>query len=103
MLIEGNTIPVIKDFKDKGLSDGRAMIQVCAAIEPRCINWDLVLPGDNDEEKMNNAKYGISCARKLGAVIFCIWEDLVEVNPKQNLICYATLMDLQKKLADEKK
>jgi hypothetical protein len=64
------------------LSDGKAMIQVCAAIEPRCINWELVMEGANDDEKKNNAKYGISCSRKLGAVIFCIWEDLVEVNAK---------------------
>lgn len=92
----------IKDFKDKSLSDGKMMIQVCAAVEPRCINWDLVLEGTDDEQKKNNAKYAISCARKLGAVIFCIWEDLVAVNPKQNLIFFATMMDLQKKMASEK-
>lgn len=67
----------IKDFKDKSLSDGKMMIQIAAAIEPRCINWDLVLEGADEDQKKNNAKYAISCARKLGAVIFCIWEDLV--------------------------
>jgi len=53
------------------------MTHVCAAIEPRCVNWDLVLPGETDDDKCNNAKYAISCARKLGGVIFCVWEDLV--------------------------
>ena len=89
----------IKDFKDKSLSDGKMMIHVCSAIEPRCVNWDLVLEGTDDEQKKNNAKYAISCARKLGAVIFCIWEDLVAVNAKQNLIFFATMMDLQIKMA----
>ena len=92
-------VPEIKDFKDKSLSDGLMMIHCVAAIEPRCVNWDLVLKGENDEEKKNNAKYAISCARKLGAVIFCIWEDLVEVNSKQNLIFFATMMDLQAHMA----
>lgn len=78
------------------------MIHVTAAIEPRCVNWDLVLKGETDEEKTNNAKYAISCARKLGAVIFCVWEDLVEVNSKQNLIFFATMMDLQASLAAAK-
>jgi hypothetical protein len=32
----------IKDFKDKSLSNGKMMIQVCSAIEPRCVNWELV-------------------------------------------------------------
>lgn len=58
------------------------MIQICAAIEPRIVNWDLVLPGDTEEDQKNNAKYVISIARKLGAVIFCVWEDIVNVNPK---------------------
>merc|ERR1711865_15324 len=92
----------IKDFKDKSLSDGKMMIQICSAIEPRCINWDLVLEGADEEQKKNNAKYAISCARKLGAVIFCIWEDLVAVNAKQYLIFFATMMDLQVKMASEK-
>lgn len=72
----------IKDFKDKSLSDAKMMIHVCAAIEPRAVNWDLVTEGETDDDKMNNAKYAISVARKLGAVIFCVWEDILAVNPK---------------------
>lgn len=85
----------IKDFKDPSLADGKVMINVCAAIEPRCVNWDLVQEGNTDEEKMNNAKYAISVARKLGAVIFCIWEDITAVNSKQMLIFFATMMEIQ--------
>ena len=41
----------IKDLKDKSLSDGLMMIHIVAAIEPRCVNWDLVMKGETDEEK----------------------------------------------------
>jgi hypothetical protein len=40
------------------------------------------LPGETEDDLKNNAKYVISIARKLGAVIFCVWEDIVNVNPK---------------------
>lgn len=41
----------IKDFKDKSLSDGLMMLHTTAAIESRCVNWDLVMKGESDEEK----------------------------------------------------
>ena len=78
----GGKHPNIKDFKDGSLSDSKFMIHLCSAIEPRAVNWDLVMDGDSDDDKMNNAKYAISVARKLGAVIFCVWEDMVAVNAK---------------------
>jgi plastin-1 len=72
----------IKNFKDPSLANSKFLIHLTGALEPRAVNWDLVLPGDTDEDKANNAKYAISVARKLGAVIFCVWDDLVNVNPK---------------------
>jgi plastin-1 len=41
---------------------------------------------------LNNAKYCISVARKLGATIFCLPEDLVEVKPKMILTFVGALM-----------
>lgn len=69
-----------------------------ASIEPRAVNWDLLLPGETDDDKKNNAKYAISLARKLGAVIFCLWEDVVQVNSKQMLIFFATMFDIAEDL-----
>ena len=43
---------------------------------------------------MMNAKYAISIARKLGAVIFLVWEDVVELNQKMMLIFIASLFEL---------
>ena len=95
-------VPAIANFKDKSLDNGKAMIQVCAAIEPRAVNWDLVTAGETDEDKKNNAKYAISVARKLGAVVFCIWEDIVNVSQKQFLIYFATMMEIQIEMAAKK-
>mmetsp|Transcript_38930 Transcript_38930/g.59164 ORF Transcript_38930/g.59164 Transcript_38930/m.59164 type:complete len:553 (-) Transcript_38930:25-1683(-) len=94
----GGKHPSIKNFKDGGLSDSKFLINLCAAIEPRAVNWDLVLPGETEDEKQNNAKYAISVARKLGAVIFCVWDDIVNVNSKQMLIFVATMMEVQQEL-----
>ena len=80
------------------MGDSKFLIHLLSAIEPRAVNWDLVLPGENEEEKQNNAKYAISIARKLGAVIFCVWEDIVHVNPKHMLIFIATMYEIQQEL-----
>lgn len=43
---------------------------------------------------MMNAKYAISIGRKLGAVIFLVWEDVTELNQKMMLILVASLYEL---------
>jgi hypothetical protein len=49
----------------------------------------------------NNAKYFISLARSIGAILFCVWDDLVNVNDKQMLIIFATLFDLSQTYGKE--
>ena len=43
-------------------------------------------------DKELNAKYAISCARRMGALVFMLWEDIVEVRPKMVLSFLATVM-----------
>lgn len=93
----------VKSFKDKSLKNGLWLIDLCAAIEPRSVNWDLVTPGEEDEDKTNNAKYAISIARKLGATIFCVWDDIVNVNHKMILIFVCSLKDVHEELKKKKK
>jgi len=60
------------------MGDSLFLINLCAAIEPRAVNWDIVEQGEQTEDtQKNNAKYLISIVRKLGGVIFCIWENIV--------------------------
>lgn len=98
----GGKATSIKNLKDKSMGDGKFLIHLCASIEPRAVNWDIVTAGETDDDKKLNAKYAISVARKLGAVIFCVWEDIVNVNPKQYLIIIATLNEIQQELKNEK-
>lgn len=56
------------------------------------------MKGETDEEKANNAKYAISIARKLGAVVFCVWEDIVNVNYKMILVLVCSLFGIQQEL-----
>ncbi len=54
----------------------------------------------------NNAKYALSIARKLGATVFLVWEDISEVKPKMLLTFAAGLYEvysLEQKLHKEKK
>jgi plastin-1 len=88
----------IKNFKDQSLSNGQFLLKLCSAVEPRAIDWDIVMKGETDEEKANNAKYVISIARKLGAVVFCVWEDIANVNYKMILVLVSTLYEIQQQM-----
>ena len=82
-------------MKDKeNLTSCLFFIKICGNIEPRAVNNELVTAGETDDDKKLNAKYAISLARKLNAIIFCVWEDLVAVNPKQVFIFMCVMMDI---------
>lgn len=49
------------------------------------VDYEFVTAGTSAEDAMANAKYALSVARKLGAVIFLLPEDIVEVKPKMIL------------------
>ena len=89
----------IGNFGDAQFGDGTVMIKLAANIEPRIVNWDLVNDGTTDEDKEMNAKYAISIARKLGAIIFLIWDDIPKLNKKMLLIYTCSLYDLKHNIA----
>ena len=85
----------IKSLKEKKLNDGLFWIELLAAIEPRCIRWDLVNKENlDDKAREMNAKYALSVARGLGAMIFVVWEDITEVKSKLLLTLLASLYDV---------
>ena len=82
----------VKSLKDKSLGNSLFFIYIMKSIEPRSINWDIVVTDKDDEEsKKNNAKYALSIARKLGATVFLVWEDLAEVKHKLLLTFLASI------------
>uniref|UniRef100_A0A8C9HNB5 Fimbrin n=1 Tax=Piliocolobus tephrosceles TaxID=591936 RepID=A0A8C9HNB5_9PRIM len=83
----------ISSFKDPKISTSLPVLDLIDAIQPGSINYDLLKTENlNDDEKLNNAKYAISMARKIGARVYALPEDLVEVNPKMVMTVFACLM-----------
>uniref|UniRef100_A0A8D0L8U2 Lymphocyte cytosolic protein 1 n=1 Tax=Sphenodon punctatus TaxID=8508 RepID=A0A8D0L8U2_SPHPU len=92
-LTEARKNSVISSFKDSSISTSMPVLDLIDAIQPGSIKYDLLKTKDlDDEEKLNNAKYAISMARKIGARVYALPEDLVEVNPKMVMTVFACLM-----------
>ncbi|GLD72056.1 plastin-3-like protein [Lates japonicus] len=80
-------------FKDKEISSSLAVLELIDAIQPGSINYELVKTGSlSEDDKLENAKYAISMARKIGARVYALPEDLVEVKPKMVMTVFACLM-----------
>uniref|UniRef100_A0A7N9B1X0 Plastin 1 (I isoform) n=1 Tax=Mastacembelus armatus TaxID=205130 RepID=A0A7N9B1X0_9TELE len=86
----------ISSFKDKLISTSLPVIDLIDAIAPGTVKWDMVKRGEKgvvkDADKLNNARYAISLARKIGARVYALPDDLVDVNPKMVLTVFACLM-----------
>jgi plastin-1 len=82
----------IHSFQDSSLKTGVFLVKLCKAISDRSVNMDLLTPGETDEDAEQNAKYAISVARKIGAPVFLLWQDIVEVKPKMILSFIASLL-----------
>uniref|UniRef100_A0A8C7THZ1 Lymphocyte cytosolic protein 1 (L-plastin) n=1 Tax=Oncorhynchus mykiss TaxID=8022 RepID=A0A8C7THZ1_ONCMY len=83
----------ISGFKDGSIVTSMPVLDLIDAIQPGSIRYDLIKVEDlTEEEKLNNAKYAISMARKIGARVYALPEDLVEVKPKMVMTVFACLM-----------
>uniref|UniRef100_A0A8C3AGZ1 Plastin-3 n=1 Tax=Cyclopterus lumpus TaxID=8103 RepID=A0A8C3AGZ1_CYCLU len=84
---------IVNCYIDKEISSSLAVVELIDAIQPGSINYDLVKTGSlSDEDKLENAKYAVSMARKIGARVYALPEDLVEVTPKMVMTVFACLM-----------
>ncbi|KAJ3084369.1 hypothetical protein BCR33DRAFT_717762 [Rhizoclosmatium globosum] len=86
----------ISQFKDPNLRTGVFLLDLLNGIQKGVVDYTMVGPGHTEEDALMNAKYAISIARKLGATIFVLPEDIVEVKPKMILTFVGTLMALDK-------
>lgn len=81
------------NFKDPSLKTSHFFLDLLNTIR-KCVNYDLVTAGETDEDGLQNAKYTISIARKLGCTIFLLPEDVVEVKPKMILTLVGSIMSV---------
>eukprot|EP01006_Ploeotia_vitrea_P043468 TRINITY_DN66736_c4_g1_i1.p1 TRINITY_DN66736_c4_g1~~TRINITY_DN66736_c4_g1_i1.p1 ORF type:complete len:1435 (+),score=915.85 TRINITY_DN66736_c4_g1_i1:78-4382(+) len=87
----------MRSFQDSSLSDSLFFMHLLWAIEPRIVDWRLVTEGKTPEDKLLNARYAISVARKLGATLFVLPDDLVEVKPKMVVTFVGSILALDDK------
>ncbi|KAJ3131152.1 hypothetical protein HK101_004791, partial [Irineochytrium annulatum] len=86
----------ISSFKDPNLRSGIFFLDLLNAMKKGIVDYDLISRGQSDDDAKMNAKYAISIARKMGATIFVLPEDIVEVKPKMILTFVGTLMALDR-------
>ncbi|RKP11504.1 calponin homology domain-containing protein [Piptocephalis cylindrospora] len=80
-------------FKDPSLKNGIFLLDLLNGMSPGIVDASLVAKASGNEEDWKmNSKYAISIARKLGATIFLLPEDIVEVKPKMILTFVGSLM-----------
>uniref|UniRef100_A0A8C3KF62 Plastin 1 n=1 Tax=Calidris pygmaea TaxID=425635 RepID=A0A8C3KF62_9CHAR len=92
-LAKANKKTSITSFKDKSISTSLPVLDLIDAIAPKAVRPEMVKREDlSNEDKLNNAKYAISVARKIGARIYALPDDLVEVKPKMVMTVFACLM-----------
>ncbi|XP_066997447.1 plastin-2 [Anabrus simplex] len=82
----------LKSFQDSSIGDAKVVIDLIDSIKPGTINYDLVRDGGPEEDNLANAKYAISMARKMGARVYALPEDITEVKPKMVMTVFACLM-----------
>jgi len=83
----------INDFKDKRLEDSIYIFYLLDACQKNSVNFDNVInPAYSNDDRMKNAQYAISCARKMGCTVFLLWEDIVEVKPKMMMTFFGAIM-----------
>jgi len=72
----------IRSFKDGAIGTGVFLLDVLNGMKSSYVDYDLVTAGRTDEEAYANAKLAISIARKMGATIWLVPEDICQVRSR---------------------
>nr|1RT8_A Chain A, fimbrin [Schizosaccharomyces pombe] len=92
MAAKGGKGSQIRSFRDPSISTGVFVLDVLHGIKSEYVDYNLVTDGSTEELAIQNARLAISIARKLGAVIFILPEDIVAVRPRLVLHFIGSLM-----------
>ncbi|KAJ0418120.1 calponin homology domain-containing protein [Aspergillus carlsbadensis] len=88
----------IRSFKDQSIGSGMFLLDVLSGIKASYVDYDLVTPGQTDEQAYANAKLSISIARKLGATIWLVPEDICQVRSRLVTTFIGSLMATYEKM-----
>lgn len=88
----------IRSFKDPAIGTGVFLLDVLNGMKSSYVDYDLVTPGRTDEDAYLNAKLSISIARKLGATIWLVPEDICQVRSRLVTTFIGSLMATYEKM-----
>lgn len=92
MARKGGKSTQIRSFKDPSVGTGLFLLDVLNGMKSNYVDYDLVTPGKTDEEAYLNAKLSISIARKMGATIWLVPEDICAVRSRLIVTFVGSLM-----------
>lgn len=79
---KGSKNSSIRSFKDSNIGTGIFLLDVLNGMKSSYVDYELVTPGRSDEDAYMNAKLSISIARKMGATIWLVPEDICQVRSR---------------------
>lgn len=82
MSAKGGKRSSIRSFKDPAIGTGVFLLDVLNGMKSNYVDYDLVTPGKTPEDAYANAKLSISIARKMGATIWLVPEDICQVRSR---------------------
>lgn len=82
----------IRSFKDQSLGTGIFLLDVLNGMKSGYVDYSLVNDGRSEEDAYMNAKLSISIARKMGATIWLVPEDIVAVRSRLIVTFLGSLM-----------
>jgi plastin-1 len=88
----------VRSFKDSSLGTGIFLLDVLAGMKSSYVDYELVTAGRTEEDKYMNAKLAISIARKMGATIWLVPEDICAVRSRLVLSFIGSLMSTFEKM-----
>ena len=95
---KGSGKSTIRSFKDGSIGTGIFLLDVLSGMKSSYVDYDLVTAGRTPEDAYANAKLSISIARKMGATIWLVPEDICQVRSRLvttfigKLITYANFL-----------
>ncbi|KAF2863006.1 hypothetical protein K470DRAFT_242370 [Piedraia hortae CBS 480.64] len=98
MAAKGANKSQIRSFKDSSLATAIPLLDVLSGMKSSYVDYDLVAPGRTDDEKYQNAKLAISIARKMGATIWLVPEDITSLRSRLIVTFIGSLMATAEKL-----
>ncbi|KAG5948802.1 fimbrin [Claviceps sorghi] len=95
---KGGRTSSIRSFKDPAIASGIFLLDVLNGMKSSYVDYDLVTAGQTEEDAYMNAKLSISIARKLGATIWLVPEDICQVRSRLVTTFIGSLMATHEKM-----